>query len=126
MFKLFNNYGRSWKWSDVRKEHLKIQPTCQACGRSDNLEVHHIEPFHLRPEKELDPNNLITLCSKPCHLTFGHLMDYKSWNMDVVNDCSNYLSKLKTRPYHERYNQKPSGCDFINNIISKLFSLWNN
>ena len=95
---------RSPKWSDIRKEHIKNQPFCQACGRSDNLEVHHIEPYHVDPSKELDLNNLITLCSKGCHLMFGHLMDYKSWNSDVVKDCQYYLSKIKTRPYHDKSN----------------------
>lgn len=97
---------RSWKWRDVRKEHLKKQPFCQACGRKEDLEVHHIEPVHLNPSRELDPENLITLCSKTCHLIFGHLMDYKSWNKDVVNDSNNYLQKLQQRPYnHEQTNQ---------------------
>lgn len=90
---------RSWKWSDVRKEHLKKQPYCQACGRKTDLEVHHIEPVHLNPDRELDPSNLITLCSKSCHLTFGHLMDYKSWNVNVVEDAKNYLNKIQQRPY---------------------------
>lgn len=102
MFSFLKNFKyafRSWKWSDVRKAHLKIQPHCQACGRKDDLEVHHIEPVHLNPDRELDPTNLITLCAKTCHLTFGHLMDYKSWNSDVVNDCLNYYSKLQKRPY---------------------------
>lgn len=100
-FKRFIFSSRSWKWKDVRKKHLEIQPTCQACGRKDDLEVHHIEPVHKNPNRELDPDNLITLCSKSCHFMFGHLMDYKSWNINVVSDCKTYLSKIQTRPYHE-------------------------
>jgi len=108
MFWFFDKFrfsGRSWKWRDVRKEHLKSQPNCQACGKNEDLEVHHITPVHVNPKGELDLNNLITLCSKPCHLTFGHLMDYKSWNEDVVDDCSSYLKKIQQRPYHERDNK---------------------
>jgi hypothetical protein len=123
MFNLFNIYGRSWKWKDVRKKHLKIQPSCQACGRLDNLEVHHIEPFQLKPEKELDPNNLITLCSKSCHLTFGHLMDYKSWNTDVVNDSRLYLQKLNNRPYNENYTQSSLG---YKSFYESFLNWWNN
>jgi hypothetical protein len=126
IFRKLSFYSRSWKWKDVRKEHLKIQPFCQACGRKDDLEVHHIVPFSINPEKELDANNLITLCSKSCHLTFGHLMDYKSWNKDVVSDCADYLSKIKKRPYHEKYNQKcPTNNSILSSII-KLFYFWNN
>ncbi len=100
-FKKFLRYAyRSPKWSSVRKEHLNSQPTCAACGRSKKLEVHHIEPVHCNPDRELDPSNLITLCDNPCHFLFGHLMDYKSWNKDVVNDSKVYLDKVKNKPRH--------------------------
>lgn len=101
------DYSRSPKWPSVRKEHLKYQPVCQACGRDNDLEVHHITPYHQAPEKELDPNNLITLCSKNCHLLIGHLMDYKSWNENVVEDCKLFSSKIKNRPYNENSTQSP-------------------
>jgi 5-methylcytosine-specific restriction endonuclease McrA len=107
MFALFKSLffdKRSPKWSDVRKEHIKYQPYCQACGRKEDLEVHHIIPVHKDPSKELDPNNLITLCGKTCHLMFGHLMDYKSWNPNVEEDSELYLSKIKMRPYHDKSN----------------------
>lgn len=101
--KYFQYSNRSWQWKDVRKKHLESQPYCQACGRKDNLEVHHIVPVHINPSRELDGSNLITLCSKGCHLMFGHLMDYKSWNPHVVADCQSYLSKIKERPYHDKF-----------------------
>jgi len=69
-----------------------------ACGACKKLEVHHIVPVHLNPDLELDPENLITLCDKYCHFIFGHLMDYKSWNVDVVNDSAEYLQKIKNKP----------------------------
>ena len=90
---------RSPKWSSVRKEHLKDNNFCAACGRTKKLEVHHIEPVHLNPDRELDPSNLITLCDDPCHFIFGHLLDYKSWNKDVINDCEVYLNKVKNKPH---------------------------
>lgn len=89
---------RSPKWSNVRKEHIKNNPYCIACGRDKKLEVHHIKPVHLFPDLELDPTNLVTLCADPCHLLFGHLMDFKSWNKDVVSDSSCYINKVKHRP----------------------------
>jgi 5-methylcytosine-specific restriction protein A len=89
---------RSPKWSSVRKQHLKDNPCCAACGRCDKLEVHHIEPVHVNPNRELDPSNLITLCDSPCHMVFGHLMNYKSWNSNVASDCQEYLLKIKDRP----------------------------
>jgi len=90
---------RSPKWKNVRKEHIENNPYCIACGRDKGLEVHHIKPVHLFPELELDPSNLVTLCADPCHLLFGHLMHFKSWNSTVIQDSSNYLDKIKRRPY---------------------------
>lgn len=98
IFKYLRYANRSPRWTNVRKEHLKNNPSCAACGRTSKLEVHHIQPVHIAPEKELDPSNLITLCDSPCHLIFGHLMNYKSWNNNVINDCLVYLNKVKERP----------------------------
>lgn len=90
---------RSPQWSSIRKNHLENNNTCAACGRSKKLEVHHIEPVHVNPDKELDPTNLITLCDDPCHFVFGHLLDYKSWNKNVVKDCLVYLNRVKNKPH---------------------------
>jgi 5-methylcytosine-specific restriction protein A len=89
---------RSPKWQTVRKEHLKNNSYCIACGRDKKLEVHHIKPVHLFPELELDPSNLVTLCADPCHMVFGHLMDFKSWNIEVIKDSAGYLQKIRTKP----------------------------
>lgn len=97
-FNYFRYASRSSGWSKVRKEHLKKEPCCAACGKTSKLEVHHIKPVHQFPELELEPSNLITLCADPCHLIFGHLKYWKSWNVDVVADCNEYYEKLKNRP----------------------------
>lgn len=89
---------RSSKWTAVRKEHLKSNGYCSACGRDKKLEVHHKIPVHISPELELDPSNLITLCADPCHILFGHLMNFKSYNKSVVEDCAVYLKKVVDRP----------------------------
>lgn len=90
---------RSPKWKAERANHLIRQPCCAACGRCLKVEVHHIEPVHINPERELDPTNLITLCTSPCHIVFGHFMDWKSWNKDVIKDSMVYLNKYKNKPY---------------------------
>ena len=100
-------YGRSPKWRKVRAEHIKNNPTCACCGRKDGLEVHHIVPYHVDPSKELDPTNLITLCGKRCHFIFGHLMDWKSWNENVVRDSTLYLLAKTNRPYREVFGTPP-------------------
>ena len=90
--------GRSGRWPRVRAAHLAANPTCAVCGTRENLEVHHIQPFHLFPELELDPGNLLTLCESPTHndhLLFGHLLNWSLWNPAVVRDAEWMLGRLR-------------------------------
>lgn len=89
---------RSSRWNTVRKLHLANNNYCVACGKKDKLEVHHIKPVHLFPDLELELDNLVTLCADPCHILFGHLMHFKSYNKDVIKDCAVYFNKVKNRP----------------------------
>lgn len=94
---------RSGEWPRVRKEHLDKNPACALCGGGKDLEVHHIHPFHLHPDLELSPANLITLCESKnggvnCHLFMGHLGNFKSFNVDVVADTSAWDRKILLRP----------------------------
>lgn len=95
---------RSSRWPKVRAAHLAGNPTCAACGTKERLEVHHILPFHLHPERELDPANLLTLCEGDvvnCHLLFGHLRSWKSWNAFVRRDAADWLRRIRERPKGE-------------------------
>ncbi len=97
---------RSDHWPKVRAEHLKTEPVCVVCGGSEHLEVHHLKPFHLHPELELDPDNLITLCEAGhdgvnCHLLFGHLGSFHSFNVSAVKDALEWSEKIKRRPLTE-------------------------
>jgi 5-methylcytosine-specific restriction enzyme A len=81
---------RSPLWTTVRRKHLKDEPNCQYCGGTDNLEVHHVKPYHLHPELELEQSNLITLCEEEgtlCHLKVGHLGNWRLVNVNVRLDC---------------------------------------
>lgn len=94
---------RSSKWRSVRADFLKQNPACSVCGGKKKLEVHHIRPFHLEPELELDPLNLITLCENDgdgvnCHLLFGHLGNFKSFNKNVRDDADVWKLKINGRP----------------------------
>ena len=88
---------RSSKWDNVRDNFVKKHPTCAACGGDDNLQVHHIEPFHLAPEKELDISNLIVLCEEAtrCHLKIGHLGSWRKINPNVIKDAAMLLKSAK-------------------------------
>lgn len=91
---------RSGKWSSVRKHHLEKNGECVVCGDTRKLEVHHIKPFHLYPELELEADNLLTMCESKsygiiCHLLVGHNGSYKNINPDVVEDAVYWRDKLK-------------------------------
>lgn len=93
------NAKRSKEWSKVRKQHLIDNPCCAACGETKKVEVHHIKPFHLNPELELDPSNLITLCETAtkgiiCHLNIGHNGSYKNINENVLEDAQRMFERL--------------------------------
>jgi len=83
---------RSPQWDEVRDAFVKKYPTCAACGGTESLQVHHIKPFHLHPELELDEGNLISLCmgEHNCHLNIGHGDSFKCYNPDVDIDSAHF------------------------------------
>lgn len=88
---------RSPDWPKVRAAHLSHEPTCRACAGVDQLEVHHIKPFHLYPELELDPDNLVTLCEHPahdCHFRVGHFLDWRAINPYSVADADRFRGAM--------------------------------
>jgi 5-methylcytosine-specific restriction protein A len=92
---------RSSRWPAVRLVHLLGHSTCAACGGTKSLNVHHIKPFHLYPSLELEPSNLLTLCEAnglSCHLQYGHLRSWPSYNATAVEDAAAWLQKIRGRP----------------------------
>ena len=90
---------RSKKWPTFRKKFLIKYPKCSVCDGTEMLEAHHVTPFHLNKSLELVESNIITLCEKNhCHLIFGHLGDWSSYNPDVRQDAQIMLNKVKNRP----------------------------
>ncbi|MCF7835793.1 MAG: HNH endonuclease [Candidatus Marinimicrobia bacterium] len=93
---------RSSQWPKVRQEYLKNNPKCAVCGGTKKCEVHHVLPFHLFPELELDLKNLITLCECKkygvnCHLFMGHLGNYKKFNYNIDEDAIIWNKRLKEK-----------------------------
>lgn len=75
---------RSSKWRKFRDEQLKGK-SCALCGGSRSLTLHHVIPFHLAPDLELDPDNCIVLCEAKryginCHLLAGHWGNWRRIN----------------------------------------------
>ncbi len=93
-------HPRSHRWPAVRRRFLAGK-TCAVCDGTANLEAHHVHPVHLFPERELVESNLIALCEAPghnCHLIFGHLGSWHSFNASVRWDAKQWSRKIKRRP----------------------------
>jgi hypothetical protein len=82
---VINGAKRSSKWSSLEKKFLQKHSKCEICSSTNHLQVHHIKPFHLYPELELDENNLITLCmgEKECHLLIAHGDSFRCYNPNL-------------------------------------------
>lgn len=97
---------RSSHWPAVEHGFLAAHPHCECCSASEapkaKMQVHHRIPFHYavalgRPDLELDPRNLITLCETTAgdpapnhHLLLGHLGNFKSDNLHVSEDVDTF------------------------------------
>ena len=91
---------RSSKWNKLRDDFLKGK-VCIVCGRKDNLIAHHVKPFNLFPELELEISNLLPICERPtvlnCHLIFAHLGDFRNhFNPDIIKDAKIWSKKLQS------------------------------
>lgn len=95
--KILEMRQRASQWYALRAKHLEIEPQCMACGRRENLAVHHIIPVSFDESKELSETNLITLCAQPCHIVFGHFMNFKCYNKDVRKMTAEYRKAYQKR-----------------------------
>ena len=87
----------SARWKRLRAAHLEKEPECAVCGRTANLEVHHIVPVAVDKSREFDAHNLITLCATPCHFAFGHFFCYHCYNKDVRKMAAEFKKAMQTR-----------------------------
>jgi hypothetical protein len=100
----FGGARRSSQWPAFLKAFLKEHPACKGCRTSHKVTAHHIIPFYLRPDLELDKNNLVTVC-RYCHFTFGHLNDWCSHNPTVLEDLSDHMARVLRRNVSCESNQ---------------------
>lgn len=90
----------------VRKAMDKFReenPYCAWCGRDKKLEVHHIEPVSVAPEKAADFSNMIMLCRKPpCHQVIGHEGHFGGRYVENVKELCENQQAVKTVRYVEK------------------------
>lgn len=80
-------------WPTLRRAHLAKHPACAICGSTKDREVHHIKPYTLFPDLEMEPSNLVTLCRSKnwgfnCHLAVGHGGNYSMYNPYLLDDIA--------------------------------------
>jgi hypothetical protein len=96
----------SYRWKKLRAEHLAKEPTCVACGRETNVEVHHVIPVAFDEARQFDPHNLITLCAYPCHIMFGHFFCYHCYNKNVRKMAEEFRNAMKKRKCLEKFRSR--------------------
>lgn len=87
------------EWEEFERKFWEKYPQkkyCHACGEKKNVELHHIIPRHVNPDKIFDENNLIPLC-RCCHFRIGHLCNWEKYNVDVVKDAEYMLNLINLR-----------------------------
>lgn len=89
---------RSPKWPALAREHLRREPFCRACGTREGVVPHHKVPVHLDPSRELDPDNLVTLCPAH-HLELGHGRDWRAFSPHVEADADLIARRIWERRY---------------------------
>lgn len=75
-------FDRSPHWFKLREEIVLSHPFCSFCYCDKELEAHHVLPYYLWPEYELDRNNIVILC-RDCHFKLGHLGNWKHYNPTI-------------------------------------------
>ncbi len=97
-YPLFGGVPRSPKFAKLAKEFIKEKGgKCEATGVSFDLEVHHIKPYHLYPELELEKSNLIVL-THWIHFFLAHLGRWASWNEKIVEHAKWLRDLIANRP----------------------------
>lgn len=92
--KLYNikNERDTEEWSIYIK--FRDNKTCQVCGETKNLKAHHLDGYNWAIDRQLDPNNGITVCLD-CHKAFHSLYGYGDNTAEQFVEWINENGKLE-------------------------------
>ena len=106
-FNLFGNdapsllgAARASDWREFRERYKRIRsPICTVFGcKSKQVQLHHVESFATKPEREKDIGNVVWLCqgigTPNHHFWWGHLGSWLSLNEKLRE----WLDWVESRP----------------------------
>ena len=68
---------------------------CAWCGRTVNMNRHHVIPQAANPSLRDVKSNLVVLC-RDCHFVLGHRCNWKQYNPDVLYICTHFTNCIKS------------------------------
>lgn len=101
---------RNWRRSVIFRDGFK----CVHCGSPHNLEAHHILPVAKHPEKALDVDNGITLCTK-CHYEEHN----KNYSDNIVNTTPSLIDNL--HPFFIKVRKATYYISYRSGILKKFW-----
>ena len=85
--------GRSPRWPAFVHQLLRERPLCEGCGRRSET-GHHVIPFHVRPDLELDPGNVVPVCP-PCPFVVCHGGNWQLYIPTARADLAAHLARVR-------------------------------
>lgn len=75
MSKIYSELLKDWRW-DIKRSQIRRRDEnkCRSCGRTEDLEVHHIVYTRNVPPWEYEDDDLVTLC-RTCHADITRMID---------------------------------------------------
>ena len=78
---------------------------CAWCGRTVDLNRHHITPWAASPELKDEITNLVVLC-RACHMSVAHGNNWKQFNANLVETLKTPVWKNSNEFYRETHGGK--------------------
>jgi hypothetical protein len=85
--------GRSPKWRALQQRFVREKKCCFITRLRVDLEVHHKIPYHVRPDLELEWDNLCLL-TRPVHYLIGHHCNWAYYNQNFEEEAARLAEEV--------------------------------